>query len=113
MPKLACILWDQVENEADERSLTTAYRSLISSETPDFEAHWSGLTLVQRNLLKAIALSPDSVPYSKEFLKRSGLSLGGTQKALTLLIERDLVEKTETGLCLTDPIMAVWLGGHI
>lgn len=107
--KLACILWDQTEKEVTEENLNKAHRSLIQSEASDFEAHWEGLTVVQRRLLKAIALSPNSIPYSKEFLRHFELSLGGVQKALDVLLKRDLVEKTETGVILTDPVMALWL----
>lgn len=107
--KLASLLWDRTTDHATPEILAKAYETLIRTEAADFEAHWEGLTLVQRTLLKALALSPTAVPYSKDYLKRFGLSLGGTQKALRLLLARDLVEKGERGFRLTDPVMAGWL----
>ena len=61
------------------------------------------------NTLKAIASSPTANPYSKNYLEMFGLSLGGTQKALRVLLERDLIEKGENGYTLTDPVMKEWL----
>lgn len=109
--KLASILWDRTQENVAEEDLKNAHQILIQSETPDFQAHWEGLTSVQRLLLKALALAPNSIPYSKDFLKRFELSLGGVQKALEVLLKRDLVEKTESGVVLTDPVMASWLRG--
>ena len=84
---------------------------MIEMETPDFEATWCALTLVQRSVLKALALESTALPYSRDFLERHRLSVGGTQRALRVLVSMDLVEKDQEGRYrLTDPIMSAWLG---
>ena len=111
--KLASLVWDGTERKVTQEIVHSSQNSLIRMETPDFEAYWSGLTGGQRNLLKAIASSPTANLYSKDYLKKFGLSLGGTQKALRVLLERDLIEKGEAGYALTDPVMRGWLCGQL
>jgi hypothetical protein len=107
--KAASIVWDQTSGEVTEEVVLKSEAVLLQVEGPDFEAHWSGLTLGQKSLLKALANTPTSTPYSAEYLKRFGLSLGGTQKSLKVLLERDLIEKTDSEYRLTDPVMKKWL----
>ena len=108
--KLAYQTWDLTEKECTDAIIQRAYKSLIQIEAVDFEGIWSGLALVQRALLKAIAKQPTKSLYNKEYLERYDLSVGGSQRALEALRARDLVEKDEEGrFRLTDPIMAAWL----
>lgn len=108
--KLASIVWDMTEKESSEELVKDALTLLIRSDAVDFEGQWGGLTLSQKSLLKAIALESTPNPYSKEFLARHDLSVGGAQKALKFLIGKDLIERPVSGFYkLTDPIMAAWL----
>lgn len=107
--KLASLVWDRSDSGVTIETLEHAYGALLQSETPDFEAHWSGLTNAQKHLLQALARVPTASPFSKDYLKQHELSLGGVQKALKVLIEKDLIEKTDAGYLLTDPMMAEWL----
>ncbi len=66
--------------------------------------------MVQRSVLKMIALEPGLSPYSKEAMEKSRVSAGGIQKALKSLIAKDVVEKTHDGTFhFTDPVMLIWL----
>ena len=108
--KLAAIVWDLTEKECLAETVQSAYSALIDMEAPDFEATWSGLTLIQRAVLKALALEPNALPYSREFLERHQLTVGGTQRAIQVLLRMDIVEKeSEGGYRLTDPVMRAWL----
>ncbi|MCG6533307.1 MAG: hypothetical protein L7F78_01155 [Syntrophales bacterium LBB04] len=108
--KLAYQAWDLTEKECTDAFVQRAHKLLIQIEAADFEGIWSGLALVQRALLKAIAKQPTKSLYNKEYLERYDLSVGGAQRALEALRARDLVEKDEEGkFRLTDPIMAAWL----
>lgn len=108
--KLAAIVWDITEKESSKELAKRALALLIKSEAIDFESQWGSLSLSQRALLKAIAREPTSSPYSKEFLVRHDLSVGGAQKALKTLIAKDLIERSADSFYkLTDPIMAAWL----
>jgi hypothetical protein len=108
--KLASIAWDLSEAQCDAEVVRSAYDALIEMETADFEATWSALTLIQRSVLKALALESTALPYSREFLERHRLTVGGTQRAVRVLVSMDLVEKDQDGRYrLTDPIMSAWL----
>lgn len=107
--KLAYLLWEAVSDTAVEEQLFKSYQDLLNLEKGDFEAVWSGLFLGQRSLLKALASETTASPYSKAYLERHGLSLGGTQKAIEVLLSKDLVEEGEKGFRLVDPVMAAWL----
>jgi len=110
--KLASITWDASEKKCDNKVLETAYRILIDMETIDFEGIWSGLTLIQKAVLKAIATEPTESPFGREFLERHRLSIGGTQKAIKALLSKDLIEKDDKSIFrLTDPVMEAWLRG--
>lgn len=108
--KLAAIVWDITDKESSKGLAKQALTLLIKSEAVDFEGQWGGLSLSQKSLLKAIALESTPNLYSKEFLARHDLSVGGAQKALKSLINKDLIERSAGGFYkLTDPIMTAWL----
>ena len=108
--KLGSIVWDMTEKKFNPDVIKEAYRILLNMEAVDFEGIWSGLTLIQKSLLKALAKDPTPSPYAREFLERHRLSIGGTQRAMKVLFSRDLIEKDgENRYRLTDPIMEAWL----
>jgi hypothetical protein len=108
--KLASIFWDITPKKCSPEGLKDAHRRLLIMEGIDFEGIWSGLTLVQRSVLKALAIEPTSSPYGREFLARHRLSVGGTQRAMGVLLSRDLVEQDTAKMHrLTDPVMEAWL----
>jgi hypothetical protein len=108
--KLAGIVWELTLKKSQLDFVMGGYRILLNMETIDFEGVWSGLTLIQKSVLKAIAEEPTPSPYAREFLERHRLSIGGTQRAMKVLFSRDLVEKnSENQYRLTDPMMGAWL----
>lgn len=108
--KLASIAWDASEKECNSKVLDAAYHVLVTMETIDFEGIWSGLTLIQKAVLKAIAKEPTVSPYGREFLEKHRLSIGGTQRAIKALFSKDLIEKDDKSIYrLTDPVMEAWL----
>jgi hypothetical protein len=108
--KLSLLAWDMTENSCNINTIKKAFNALIESDKADFENIWSGLTMSQKSLLKAMAVEPTSTPYSKEYLSKHGLSVGGTQKALKVLLSKDIIEKDNEGVFkVTDPIFKIWL----
>jgi hypothetical protein len=108
--KLAGIVWEMTLKKCHLDLVRDGYQILLNMETTDFEGIWSGLTLIQKSVLKAIAQEPTPSPYAREFLERHRLSIGGTQRAMKVLFSRDLIEKgSENQYRLTDPIMGAWL----
>jgi len=108
--KLASIAWDATDNECTSETIASAFHVLVQNEAVDFEGIWSGLFVTQKSVLKAIARESTSMPYARDYLEKNQLSIGGAQKAMKILLNKDLIEKIEDGnFRLTDPIMAEWL----
>jgi AAA+ ATPase superfamily predicted ATPase len=107
--KLAQLLWDLTDLTCDNEDLASAHRVLVKSESKEFAQIWESLSLVQKNIIKAIAKNPEASLYTREFLEQHSLSVGGSQKAIRALDIQDLIEKHQGHYRLTDPIMAEWL----
>ena len=108
--KLALLVWNLTEKVISKDIIKKAVQLLLESESADFEGIWNGLSLVQKSVLKALARDPTPNPFSKDYLEQHGYSAGGAQKAIKVLISKDLIQiDEEKRYSLTDPIMARWL----
>ena len=107
--KLSHIMWDKTDNTATEDILKESFRELLEAESSDFQGIWTGLGWTEKRVLMGLALDLTSKPYSAAFLSRHGLSGGATQKALKQLIQKDIVELSETNVYQpTDPLLKRW-----
>ena len=107
--KLSSIVWDLTTTQCDPEILQQAYRILLETEGIDFEGIWSSLTLTNKAVLRAIAKEPTASPYTREYLERYQLSLGGAQRAIKNLLNKDLIEKVQDGTYrVTDPVLGEW-----
>jgi len=107
--KLSAVVWDLTTTQCDPEILREAYRILLETEGIDFEGIWSSLTLTNKAVLKAIAKEPTASPYARAYLERYQLSLGGAQRAIKNLLNKDLIEKVQDGKYrVTDPVFGVW-----
>ncbi len=108
--KLSSIVWDLTNKKVTEKVILEALNILINTEKADFENVWINLNQSEKGFLKAVVKFGGSQIFSKEFLQKSGLSIGGIQKAVKSLLEKDIIEKTENkSYRLTDPVMRLWL----
>jgi uncharacterized protein len=106
--KLAHFLWDLTKRKATDEILRHAMEKLLSTESEDFQGVFAGLTRMEKKLLLALAADPTNKPFSREYLTRHGLSLGGAQKNLKSLLDKDIVDSeiAPTGVYrLTDPCL--------
>jgi len=110
--KLSSLVWDMTEERVELSIVRDAFVKLIKLEEAEFAATWSGLSLNQKKLLRAIADEPTASPYGKDFIAKYDLSLGGTQGAMKVLREMDIVETHEDGKAkiyrVTDPVIGAW-----
>lgn len=110
--KLSSFVWDLTDQTVDLMIVQEAYKRLIKAEEMDFVGVWSGLSLNQKKLLRAIAEEPTNAPYGKDFIAKYDLSIGGAQGALKVLLDQDIVEQVgpeEKKLYrVTDPVLGVW-----
>ncbi|WP_457621966.1 AAA family ATPase [Persephonella sp.] len=110
--KLSSIVWDLTNKKVTEKIIFEALNVLINTEKADFENIWINLNSSEKAFLKTVVKLSNFPIYSKEFIHESGLSIGGIQKAVKSLIEKDLIEKDKT-YRLTDPVMKLWLSREI
>lgn len=95
---LSHFLWDEVEKKATRKLLQIAQKRLMAINALYFEELFAGLSWGEKILLVALAKKPTGQLYAKEFLMTHDLSLGGAQKAIKNLIEKDLIEKDSDGV---------------
>ncbi|WP_456402888.1 AAA family ATPase [Persephonella sp.] len=108
--KLSSIVWDLTDKRVTEKIINNSFETLIKMESLDFESIWINLNKSEKTLLKQIGKEGESHVFSKDFLERSGLSVGGVQKGLNSLLKKDLIEKLEDGKYkITDPVMKFWI----
>ncbi len=79
-------------------------------ESADFENIFVTLTTHQKQLLKAVTAAGPKNIHAVSFLAEHRLgSQGGIQSSLKKLLALDLIENTDLGWRVTDPIFARWL----
>ncbi|HYA88014.1 MAG TPA: hypothetical protein VEI57_13225, partial [Nitrospirota bacterium] len=109
--KLSSLIWDMTGVNVTIAIVRDAFGKLIKLEEAEFVATWSGLSLNQKKLLRAIATEPTASPYGKDFTAKYDLSVGGTQGAMRVLREMDIVElhqdDKEKIYRVTDPVLRV------
>lgn len=92
--------------------LAIAGEQLLEMESADFENIFVTLTTHQKQFLKAVAAARPKNLHAASFLAEHRLgSQGGIQSSLKKLIALDLLENTDQGWRVTDPIFARWLRG--
>jgi hypothetical protein len=108
--RLASTAWDLSEELCTDDIVNQADAILLRELSPGFEIILTGLSLAQKRLLQALAQAPTDQPYAADFLSRSQLSVGAVQKAIRVLIDRDLIERTSNqNYQLVDALLAQWL----
>ena len=81
-------------------------------EAHAFQGLWDMLTLKARQLLVALAKEEDTQvrPFSSDFLRKHNLgSASSVQRAITRLLEEEVLEKTDGGYQFTDVFFRRWL----
>lgn len=108
--QLAWYVFLRTEKETDETSLREALRELVIQCSDVFEAKTEGLTAYQMNFLRAVADGTGNGFSSNQIIKR--YNLGSSANVATImksLIEKDLIQRENKKIFLTDPLMGLWL----
>ncbi|MBI4667817.1 MAG: ATP-binding protein [Elusimicrobia bacterium] len=88
-------------------AVAPALENIIVSLSPIYLSSWDALTLAQRHLLQAIAISGGMDLFSKDFINTHCLgSASSVQKSVKLLINKEVLEK-ENGNC---QFADIWFG---
>lgn len=110
------LAWDVMLNtdiEVTEDVIKQGVSDLLDQCTPLFMEQLNSLTTYQMNFLRAINDGQHDQWTSQEVMGKYNL---GTKSNVTkmqkLLLERDFIERRESGLYLFDPVMELWLKQH-
>ena len=109
---LAYNVFDISGKVVKKEDVEAGFERLLSSERYGYEAIVQGLTGTQIDLLRALAVSPNSKILSSEYITRHKLTVGGVQYARKRLVEIDLIEQQEDVWCVVDPVFARWLARY-
>lgn len=113
--QLLChILWDRKRQEKviAKEDIYLAVQEVFMREAHAFHDIWDMLPLKSRQLLVALAKedSPQVRPFSSGFLQKHNLgSASSVQRAITRLLEEEVLEKTDGGYQFTDVFFKRWL----
>ncbi|MEV7003314.1 AAA family ATPase [Streptomyces sp. NPDC093982] len=106
---LAHLLWQEVP--AGERAtgdhLEAAVTVALTQVDPEARATMSGLTVGQRKVLRAVA--EYGTPMATRALRTLGLPKTTAQKAAPHLVAAALIEDTDQGWRVIDPLLARWI----
>jgi hypothetical protein len=106
-------LWELCRDRktVEENDIKEGIESLVKTRSALYSAVWDSLSLHQRRLLKAVAIEGEvQAPTASDFIGRHHLGAStSVQRSAQRLIERDVLDKQETGLVFTDTFMKDWI----
>ena len=104
-------LYETEKNVCSEVQINEAILHIVNQSSMQYEELINLLTDNQLSLMKAIAQEGCVVsPQGDEFIKRYNLpSASSIKTALDVLLDKDLVYRTQTGYIIYDHFLAVWL----
>ena len=93
-----------------EADMAAAWGVLFSMQKDAYELTLTTLSPQQTKVLRALAYAGGASTLSANFIITTGITLAPSiRKAMTKLIDRRLVQKTNTTYQFCDPFLAVWL----
>ena len=108
--QLAWNVLAETEKETTEQDFDNGLQSLLAQCSGLFEQHIHGLTGYQMNFIRAICDGVHTDFGSKANLEKYNLGTkSNISRIKTALLDRELVEITEDGVFLEDPVFKIWL----
>jgi hypothetical protein len=98
-----------------EEDISKALDLLLHRETPGYMNTWDLLTVRQKQTLMALSeTAPGEMPFRHEMLRRFGMSQPAVMlRALSSLMEKDLVDKEDGKYEIVDLIFKKWIRTYI
>jgi hypothetical protein len=98
----------QIAQDRGHADIEAAFTQVIGEEGEAVRAQWNQLTLLQQNVLRALAAEPEQI-YSEATRRRFALgATGSVVGAVEALINKGLLIKTEAGLAFESPFTRGW-----
>ena len=108
---LCHIIWEEAQNyKIDKNTVELSLEKLFSQESDAFFSVWESLSNGQSKLLLALADEETSGIYGSNFIKRHNISSpSSVQKALNVLVEKEIVIKEDGVYKISDIFLKEWL----
>jgi hypothetical protein len=111
--RLGYLTFEVAEQAVTTSHIDEAFRDLLTTERPVFEAMLQPLPPQQRLLLRALAREPAQQVMAKDFVRTHHLgSTNGIGHSIKQLATLDLVADDDGPWQVVDPLFAVWLQQH-
>ena len=112
--QLAWNVLTATDKVADEQSFQEGLDATLAQVVPLFVEQTANLSSYQLNLIRAICAGYHDNFGKSEVTSRFNLGTrSNLPKLKKVLIEREFVEETESGLFLSDPLFAVWFKNNM
>jgi uncharacterized protein len=106
-------LWElsDTNSTVTEERLGAAVQMLLERESYTYAILWESLSINQQRLLRGLGDAPEEVkPFSAKFVRTHRLgSPSNAQRALKALIERDIVDRDNGSLLISDRFFRIWI----
>ncbi|MDF7799642.1 ATP-binding protein [Pontiellaceae bacterium B1224] len=106
-------LWELCETggAATSEMIQQATSLLLDRESYAFMNLWDSLTRNARRLLKGVAAEPVGTQvFAAEFIRKYQLgSSSNAQRAVDLLLKKDIIDKQEEGIVIPDRFFRLWI----
>ena len=110
---LSHALWERCERgqEVTMDSIKQGVQILLARENYTYSALWESLAMNQRRLLRGLAVEgKHALPYSAAFAQKYGIGTSSSvQRAVTGLVRRDLVDREDRSLIISDRFFRIWI----
>jgi hypothetical protein len=110
---LSHALWERCEpgQEVTMDSIKQGVQILLARENYTYSALWESLAMNQRRLLRGLAVEgKQALPYSAAFAQKYGIGTSSSvQRAVTGLVRRDLVDREDRSLIISDRFFRIWI----
>lgn len=106
--QLSHYLWNLTKRKATKMELNAALVELINANSPLYQREIEILSLTQINLLKAVAKAEKQFTSSPIMTKYALGTPRNVSKNKTILINNDIIHKTDTHYEFLDPAFELW-----
>lgn len=102
---LCDVLWANSKQVPSVADVENAWAQVIEEEYSDANAEITHLSMGQRKVLKYVANNSGEHLMAASSISKIGMALSSVASAITGLIEKDIIEKNETGYEIINPIV--------
>ncbi len=106
-------LWENTEKEVYEETFRKTLKLIMEREEDLFATEWDNLTSNQKKVLKLVVEKNGLSLYDEKALAKYEIKVGSLRKTLQILLEKDIIDKTENRYYIQDPLFEYWLRQRI